>query len=146
MKKLMSLLIVLVMALILSGCGAKEDTTLCYSNEQLVEDKCVEAFTNITNSELEAFLLNPDDYHFIDVRTAAEYNEEHVPGFEHNFDYYRFDVNHNLITGFSKDKPIVLMCNSGNRSVSASNIFFEEGYTEIYNLTNGIQGWTGETE
>ena len=36
------------------------------------------------------------------------------------------------------------MCNSGNRSADASAIFVDEGFIEVYNLTNGIEGWDGD--
>jgi rhodanese-related sulfurtransferase len=67
-------------------------------------------------------------------------------------DFYNFENDLSYLQDYielyelDKTKPVVIMCNSGNRSVDASNIFFEEGFTEVYNLTNGIQGWTGETE
>lgn len=146
MKKITTLLIILVMALVLSGCGSKEDVPVCFSNEKLVDNECVVSFTNITNSRLETMLLSPNDYQFLDVRTVQEYNGSHVPGFDHNLDFYKFENNFSLITGLDKDKPVVIMCNSGNRSVSASNILHDLGYTEIYNLRDGIKGWTGATE
>lgn len=145
MKKLIVLSTIFILSLVLSGCKS-DDELVCFTNEVIVNDTCVEAFENINNSELETFLLTPDDYQFVDVRTSAEYNDSKIPGFDINIDYYLFDKNHKMITHLDKNKPVVIMCNSGNRSVNASKIFFEEGFTEIYNLSFGIKGWTGETE
>jgi rhodanese-related sulfurtransferase len=105
-------------------------------------------FTNISNEELQVMLDNKDDYQFIDVRTKDEYFEEHIRGFSTYIDFYILEDDYSILDVYDldKDKPVVIMCNSGNRSVDASNIFFEEGFTEVYNLTDGIQGWTGETE
>jgi rhodanese-related sulfurtransferase len=85
------------------------------------------------------------DYYFIDVRTLDEYYTESIPGFDINFDFYLFENNHSLLSKLDTSRPVVIMCNSGNRSVEASKIFLEIGFTEVYNLKNGIQGWDGET-
>lgn len=133
MKKVLLLLMVLFSALTLSACQEKN-------------------FTNINNDELATMLENKDDYQFIDVRTKDEYYEEHIPGFSMYVDFYKFETDISYLRDYielvelDKTKPLVIMCNSGNRSVEASNIFYEEGFTEIYNLENGIQGWNGETE
>jgi rhodanese-related sulfurtransferase len=40
-----------------------------------------------------------------------------------------------------KDKPILVYCRSGNRSIPASQILSRNGFKKIYNLQNGINGW-----
>ena len=107
---------------------------------------CDKGYTNIDNDQLREFLQNEDDYQFIDVRTTSEFYEERIPGFNINIDYYKLEDDYSLLEGLDKNIPVVIMCNSGNRSVSASIIFHKEGFTTIYNLTEGIQGWDGETE
>lgn len=127
MKKLAMILTVFVAVIALSACGDK-------------------GYTNIDNAELSEMLASSEDYQFVDVRTSAEYYDEHIPGFVTNIDYYLLEKNYSLIDKLDKDKPVVIMCNSGNRSVSAAEIFVQEGFTEVYNLKDGIQGWDGETE
>lgn len=109
---------------------------------------CEKNYTDIDNQQLRTFLENPDDYQFIDVRTSSEYYDSHVPGFNILIDYYILEDDYSILENFDLDKtkPVVIMCNSGNRSVSAANIFYNEGFTEVYNLKDGIQGWDGETE
>ena len=108
---------------------------------------CSKGYTNISNEELIDMLDNHyDEYQFVDVRTSAEFYDSKIPGFNINLDYYIFEDDYSLLDVLDKDIPVVIMCNSGNRSVSASKILDKEGFTEIYNLTNGIEGWTGATE
>lgn len=90
-------------------------------------------------------LASDTEYIFIDVRTRDEFYDERIPGFTVNYDFYLFEDNYSLLDGLDTSLPIVVMCNSGNRSVSASNIFLEIGFTDVYNLENGIEGWDGET-
>lgn len=125
MKRIIVLLLITVMAFTLSGCGNKE-------------------YTNISNDELVEMLENPEDYQFVDVRTLLEYDEEYIPGFDIQINLYNLELDYSLLDQLDKDKPVVIMCNSGNRSVTAAMIFHDEGFTEIYNLTDGIQGWINE--
>jgi len=105
-----------------------------------------DGYENISNEQLTEMLASDENYYFIDVRTEQEYNNLRIPGFS-NLDLYSFDKNPDLISTLDLDKsiPVVLMCNSGNRSVSAAKIFIDQGFTTVYNLKNGIQGWDGTT-
>ena len=79
------------------------------------------------------------------MRTSGEFYNQKIPGFNKNIDYYILEDDYSLLDGLDKTIPVVIMCNSGNRSVDASNIFVDEGFI-VYNLTNGIEGWYGPTE
>jgi rhodanese-related sulfurtransferase len=129
MKKILGLITVFVFILGLSACKETE-------------------YVNITNEELETFLDSDEDYLFIDVRTSSEYYGERIPGFTYNIDYYLLDQDEERsdLTDLNRTTPVVIMCNSGNRSASAALIFIEAGFETVYNLENGIQGWNGETE
>ncbi|MFK5883565.1 MAG: rhodanese-like domain-containing protein [Candidatus Izemoplasma sp.] len=126
MKKIILLTTLILFVVTLSACGVK--------------------YTNISNDRLQEMLDSDIEYQFIDVRTSGEYYEEHIPGFTINIDYYLFEDNYSLLDNLDKNIPIVIMCNSGNRSVSAAEIMLDLGFTEVYNLEYGIQGWTGVTE
>ena len=127
MKKIVLLVLGVILMFGLSACGDP-------------------GYTNIDNDELREMLENEDDYQFVDVRTLEEFYDSRIPGFTINIDFYKLEDKVSMLDNLDKDKPVVVMCNSGNRSVSASNIMLEEGFTEVYNLTDGIQGWDGETE
>ncbi len=40
----------------------------------------------------------------------------------------------------SVDRPIVLICRSGNRSIDAGHALEEAGFTQIYNVLHGFEG------
>ena len=44
-------------------------------------------------------------------------------------------------TELAKDKPVYVICNSGNRSRTGSDILIKLGYAEVYNVAGGIQAW-----
>ncbi len=39
------------------------------------------------------------------------------------------------------DKPVYVICNSGNRSRVAADTLLRLGYAEVYNVDGGIQAW-----
>ncbi|MCR4300840.1 MAG: rhodanese-like domain-containing protein [Sulfuricaulis sp.] len=40
-----------------------------------------------------------------------------------------------------KDKPIIVSCRSGNRSLKGAVILRKHGFATVYNLAGGLQGW-----
>lgn len=42
------------------------------------------------------------------------------------------------------DKPVIMVCRSGNRSAEAVKILQKAGFTNIHNMTGGMRAWTAE--
>ncbi len=40
-----------------------------------------------------------------------------------------------------RDKPLIVVCRSGNRSATACALLGKEGFAQVYNLTGGIMAW-----
>lgn len=95
-------------------------------------------FKSVSADEFAILITNPDIQR-LDVRTVAEYSEEHIPG----------SININVLdkqfaaiadSTLQKDKPVALYCRSGKRSKKAAAILSQKGYT-VYDLDNGFIGW-----
>lgn len=43
-----------------------------------------------------------------------------------------------------KSAPIILACRSGGRSMNAAQFLENNGYNNLYNLSGGIMGWSGD--
>ena len=83
----------------------------------------------------------------VDVRTASEYADGHISGAV-NMDIYEHDFSQK-IKELSKDKPVLVYCRSGSRSMKATEVLEEQGFELIYNLEGGINSWNSagfETE
>ena len=75
----------------------------------------------------------------VDVRTEAEYNEKHIDGAELlTLDAIDEEAVANIVE--SKDTPIIVYCQSGNRSSQALVKLEALGYTEVYDL-GSINNW-----
>lgn len=76
----------------------------------------------------------------LDVRTAAEYAEGHIPGTDFNIDVLEDDFKARALKLLPKNKSVALYCRSGNRSKTAAKILSDNGY-KVMELSSGIRGW-----
>jgi rhodanese-related sulfurtransferase len=75
----------------------------------------------------------------LDVRTAGEVAQGKIEGAV-EIDFYSSDflVQVNQI---SKDQEVYVYCAVGARSEEAARMLIQQGYTKVYHLQGGIQGW-----
>lgn len=73
-----------------------------------------------------------DNAVWIDVRTVAEYNEDHIDG-DLNIPLQIIDVDE-FSAMFAKDEEINLYCRSGNRAGQAKQILDAAGFTNVNNM------------
>ncbi|MEK4630262.1 MAG: rhodanese-like domain-containing protein [Solibacillus sp.] len=84
----------------------------------------------ITTKELQP-LLNDERYVFVDVRTVKEYKEAHIPNFINR-------PRGAYLGDLPKDRPIVVICQSGVRSNQACKELVKLGYTDVTNVRRGM--------
>lgn len=94
----------------------------------------------ITTAELRHEL---QDHHkqFIDVRTPGEYAGNHIRGFK-NIPLQQLSQK----TGeLSKDREIVVICQSGMRSNNASKLLKKAGFERVTNVKGGMSAWSSKS-
>ncbi|GGS25700.1 rhodanese-like domain-containing protein [Deinococcus knuensis] len=74
----------------------------------------------------------------LDVRTDAEYAGGHVPGAT----LLPLADLGSRINEVPRDRPVYVICRSGNRSAQASAQLVKAGYTQVYNVDGGMNAWT----
>lgn len=94
-------------------------------------------FSEITADEFEKKIT--PDVQLIDVRTPEEFSQGHLKG-AINLNINSVDFK-NRVSGFDKNKPVLVYCLSGGRSASASAFLVDNGFKEVYNLQGGIMKW-----
>lgn len=80
----------------------------------------------------------------LDVRTLKEFAAKHVSNarlvpFEELDERYRSDVP-------DTREKILVYCSSGERSRLACDLLGRAGYTNLYNIQDGLQAWRGPTD
>ena len=124
MKKIIPFLMAL---LLLAGCGAQSEES---------------TYRQVNAEEADSMMEEESGYIILDVRTAQEYSEKHIPG--------AINIPNETIGTEDipelpdKEQLILVYCRSGNRSKQASEKLVKLGYTNIVEF-GSINDWTGET-
>ena len=124
MKRIIPILMAL---LLLSGCATQS---------------AKKTYRQITMEEAVTMLEEETGYTILDVRTAQEYSEKHIPG---AINIANESIGTKDIPELpDKDQLILVYCRSGNRSKQASEKLVKLGSTNIVEI-GGINRWPGET-
>ncbi len=82
-------------------------------------------------------LVESENALIVDVREADEWSAYRIPG-----------AVHVALSGFMaraqelpRDRPLVMQCASGARSLQAAGALLKMGYENVSNLQGGIMGW-----
>ncbi len=126
---MMRLLGVLLFALALGGCAEPP-------------------YTNLDNAGLKA--LAAQGVPLYDVRRPEEWKSTGVVEGSRKLTYVDAGgrLNPEFLPRFTaevgRDKPVILICRSGNRTDKLARELMEKhGYTQVYNVRDGIGGWIG---
>jgi rhodanese-related sulfurtransferase len=99
------------------------------------------AIQNISVQEAQDLLLK-DGVIILDVRTPEEYASGHIP----NTELVPLQVLDGMAEELDKNATYLIVCRSGNRSQQASDLLVNNGFKQIYNMTGGMNEWTGDVE
>lgn len=104
---------------------------------------------HLTPTEASAFLQDHADALFVDCRSEMEFLfVGHPVGAIHVAwnDGPDWEINPHFVgevkklAGHSGERPVVLICRSGNRSVSAGEALETTGFTKVFNVLHGFEG------
>ncbi|WP_126443973.1 rhodanese-like domain-containing protein [Sulfuricystis multivorans] len=84
-------------------------------------------------------MINRQDALVVDVRETAEWSAGHIPAARH-FPLSQF-AKHLVEIEKLKDKPVILVCASGNRSGNAAKTLMKAGFLQVFNLAGGMRAW-----
>ncbi len=82
-------------------------------------------------------IRNRDDVVILDVREDWEYAEGHVPGAV----WIPLGELPTRLNDIPKDKTVVAVCRSGNRSSQATSFLRGQGFDNVHNMTGGMNDW-----
>lgn len=76
----------------------------------------------------------------VDVREADEWTELRIPGAVH----IPLGRLRERAAEIPRDRPVILQCQSGNRSAGATRALLDLGFTNVRNLEGGISDWAAD--
>lgn len=93
----------------------------------------------VLNAEKFEQKIQSSDVQLVDVRTADEFAEGHLPN------AINIDINgegfNNETAKLDKEKPVMVYCKMGGRSAKAAANLKEQGFENISDLDGGIMSW-----
>ena len=92
---------------------------------------------NISSTQAKALLARDKKVVLLDVRTPEEYREAHLKGAL----LIPLGELEKRVREVPRDRPILVYCSVGARSVSAAGFLAAQGYREIYQMSDGLVGW-----
>lgn len=93
--------------------------------------------TSLTQEEFQAGMRKAQ---VIDVRERDEFNAKHILG-ARSFPYMMLK---DSLGSLRKDQPIYIYDQNKAASARAANLLRKNGYTNLYILKGGLDGWTGK--
>jgi rhodanese-related sulfurtransferase len=84
-------------------------------------------------------LVNREDALVLDVSPATEFEKGHIAG-ARGVPMGQLDPEHKLIAK-AKDRPIVLVCRTGQSSAQAAATLVKAGYSRVHWLDGGLPSW-----
>ena len=101
------------------------------------EERPVRRIELIDPDELAVRAEGPEPPLILDVRNAAEYAGEHIPGSLH--------IPYGDLAGrleeLPRERPIATICRGGKRSGLAASILQREGFAEVVHVGQGVGAW-----
>ena len=130
MKKVF--VILLMICLICSGCGESPGVDSGVSGE----------YQKISAQQAKDIMDGDDPYILLDVRTAEEFNSQHIEG---AVNIPVDEIGQSISAEIpDKDTLVLVYCRSGGRSASATQEMSRMGYTNVYDF-GGIINWPFDT-
>lgn len=103
-------------------------------------------YTNLNNEQLQTLLS--EGIPLIDIRRPDEWRQTGVVDGSRLITFVdgKGRLSPDFLPQFAKatgkDDPVILICRTGNRTdVLARHLVEKMGYTQVYNVKNGITGW-----
>lgn len=84
-------------------------------------------------------LINRHDAVVVDIREPNEYAVSHIIN-SRNVPLKELDSRVKELARF-KEKPVIVTCDTGNRSRGGVAALKKLGFTQVYNLTGGLGAW-----
>lgn len=136
MKRILTLGAMILVAALASACGGGATPAAPSGTGGSVVQTDGGSYTNLTPQELKTMLAHKD---FFFVNTHIPYEGE----LEQTDAFVPYDALAENLGKLPSDKnaKIVLYCRSGRMSTSAAHELVKKGFTNVYNLDGGWEGW-----
>jgi rhodanese-related sulfurtransferase len=131
------LLLVTAASSIVAGCAPASATTPATASAVAVNSPAAPVPLPDTISVADAAAKRDAGAFILDVRQPDEWNEYHIPGST----LIPLDQLETRLNEVPKDKEVVVVCRSGNRSQPGRDVLKNAGFTQVTSMSGGLKEW-----
>ena len=106
-----------------------------------VDNPNAPTLSEMSVQELKALLDSAENFEFIDVRTPSEFETARIPSA-----VLLDEAAYQRLSELPKETKIVFVCHHGPRGVNAAEQFLSQGFTNVHNVTGGLDAWSTEID
>ena len=96
----------------------------------------------ISSEEASAILKQNPEIPLLDVRTPEERDSACIE----NSVLLDQNLVEEILDSWDRNKKIIFICHVGQRSRQAAQYFTSQGFQQIYNISDGIKGWSNSVD
>lgn len=134
-KLALVLSLVLAVAVVVSGCGAASSSAPAAVAQSADQAQAL-ALPDTVDAKITNDIRGREDVVILDVREDDEFKSGHIPGAE----WIPLGQLSSRMNELPKDKTIVAVCRSGNRSGQATELLRQNGFN-VHNMQGGMNSW-----
>lgn len=128
--------VLVILVLTLAACGGAAATPQAAAPAQAAAPDLASLPVNLSVDQAASLLNNPDVV-FLDVREQDEYDAGHIPGVT----LIPLGSVPSRMSEIPKDKTVIAVCRSGNRSSQATQYLRDQGFANVHNMNGGMNEW-----
>jgi len=128
--------VILTLGLVAAGCGSAETGA---SSGTETPGTGGPGWVTVDVQTASDALSADEGAQIVDVREPDEWAETGVP--QGAVLIPLGDLESRAAAELTADKPVYVICRSGNRSQTGSDILVGQGFTDVYNVDGGINAW-----
>jgi rhodanese-related sulfurtransferase len=132
-----TLLLSLVLLLAVAGCGGQTEAPAAQPVAEVQGPQLLDLAVNLDVATVQE-LRNRDDVFILDVREDYEYNDGHIPGAT----LVPLGQIPKRLDEVPRDKTVIAVCRSGNRSGQATDFLRQQGFENVHNMEGGMKAWS----
>ena len=119
-------------------CGSTPNIFSVHNHETIASAHCtMSSLSSITVKELHEKITAGDTFQLIDVREP----DEHAVASITNSTLIPLASIPSRLAEIDKHQPVIVHCKAGGRSARAAQYLLDNGYTDVTNVTGGMDAW-----
>lgn len=122
----------------LAACSAQPAAPAQTTNTQAAAQPAALKPLPLEINASEAKTMQDAGAYMLDVREQSEWNEMHMPGAT----LIPLGQLASRLSEVPKDKPVVVVCRSGNRSAQARDLLAQSGFSSVTSMAGGMKAWS----